>query len=81
MRPYYLSMLGLVLDIAGAFLVAVEAIKLENLRSVIACSNAYLNTWRVREFSLVTQTARLLQLRPDSSLPSAILESSWDYTT
>jgi hypothetical protein len=31
-QPYHFSMLGLGLDIVGAFLVAVEAIKLENLR-------------------------------------------------
>jgi hypothetical protein len=34
MAAYQLTMLGLVLDIIGAFLVAVEAIKLENLRAL-----------------------------------------------
>lgn len=34
MEPYHLNMLGLSLDIIGAFLVAVEAIKLKNLRTL-----------------------------------------------
>jgi hypothetical protein len=34
MKPYHWTMLGLVFDIIGAFLVSVEAIKLENLRSL-----------------------------------------------
>lgn len=34
MKPYHFSMLGLAFDIVGAFLVAVEAIKLENLRAL-----------------------------------------------
>ena len=34
MQAYHVSMLGLVFDIAGSFLVAVEAIKLENLRAL-----------------------------------------------
>jgi hypothetical protein len=34
MQPYHFSILGLALDIMGAFLVAVEAIKLENLRAL-----------------------------------------------
>ncbi len=34
MQPYHFSMHGLALDIFGAFLVAVEAIKLENLRAL-----------------------------------------------
>jgi hypothetical protein len=33
-KPYQLSMLGLAFDIVGAFLVAVEAIRLENLRAL-----------------------------------------------
>jgi hypothetical protein len=33
-QAYHFSMLGLAFDIAGAFLVAVEAIKLENLRTL-----------------------------------------------
>ena len=32
MQAYHLTMLGLVLDIVGAFLVSVEAIKMDNLR-------------------------------------------------
>jgi hypothetical protein len=34
MEPYWWSVIGLLLDIVGAFLLAVEAIKLENLRVV-----------------------------------------------
>lgn len=34
MRSYHWSMLGLVLDIFGAFLLSVEAIKIENLRNL-----------------------------------------------
>jgi hypothetical protein len=34
MEPHQFTMLGLVLDIIGAFFVAVEAIKLENLRTL-----------------------------------------------
>lgn len=34
MEPYHFTMLGLGLDIMGAFFVAVEAIKLENLRTL-----------------------------------------------
>jgi hypothetical protein len=34
MEPYHFTMLGLGLDIIGAFFVAVEAIKLENLRTL-----------------------------------------------
>lgn len=46
MTPQYLTMVGLVLDIAGGFLVAVEAIKIENLRilrdKVLNRTNSYI---------------------------------------
>jgi hypothetical protein len=34
MKPYHWTMLGLVFDIVGAFLVSVEAIRLDNLRAL-----------------------------------------------
>jgi len=65
MQPYKLSILGLFLDIVGAFLVAVEAIKLENLRTlrdrVLRRAHAYTLSPRITIVNSEGELARPIQ--------------------
>ena len=67
MQPYQISILGLLLDIVGAFLVAVEAIKLENLRilrdRVLRRAHAYTLSPQI---TIVDSEGELLGPRPPS---------------